>query len=66
MSRERLEQAVGLLRDYAAQHGPFHAFWDLADDVDAFLAGRSTVLFLGEDQWLSYLKRRFEEAGVRF
>lgn len=66
MSRERLQEAVGLLRSYAAQHGPFHSFWELAEDVEGFLNGRPTVLFLGEQEWLVYLERRFEEVRIKF
>lgn len=66
MSRERPQEAVGLLRSYAAQQGPFHSFWELAEDVDSFLNGRPTVLFLGEREWLAYLERRFEEVRIKF
>lgn len=52
--RTRLEAAVVALRAYAASQRPFHPWHSLADDLEAFLNGRPTVLFLSGEDLLRY------------
>jgi hypothetical protein len=42
--QEDLRELVGKMRDIAAQIGPLHAWWEIIFDVEAFIAGKPTLL----------------------
>jgi hypothetical protein len=44
ITEEELPNLIAKMREIAASVGPLHAWWDIIFDVEAFLAGRPTIL----------------------
>ena len=52
--RAKLETLIAELRSVAGPVGPLHSFWDPISDMEAFLAGRRTMLQKSADEWITF------------
>lgn len=45
---------VRRMRERASKAGPMHSWWDVIFDIEAFLAGKPTLLQKSAREWVEY------------
>lgn len=61
--KERLQFLAMEMRKVAQPVGPMHGWWDDIIDIEAFLAGRKTMLNKTAGEWIAEAEEKFTRAG---
>ena len=55
--RAKLQTLVRDMRNIAAKVGSMHGWWDGISDIEAFLAGKPTIVTMTPDEWIAYAEK---------
>lgn len=63
--REKLTELNKQLAKVAnnSGQGRMHGFWDIVDDIRAFLDGKSPILKYNADEWIAFAEKKLGRGG---